>query len=311
MKFRYLLVFILAFSFTKSNAQVLETKNWCLSRCDIAGDERRNTELLHLKMKNDSIQNLRPNNEIHKIPIRIGIVQNDTFQVNIKELVIRKAIDELNESFAETNLIFYLKRTDVIYSQLKLEDLSKDLYKPYNEFSSEYDLPDLLSIYIFDHKGEFCTTEGEYLSCGRTGGFSYILSNLTSNLVMSTFDITDKKIVAHEMGHFFGLYHTFEETLFGKDDFDYEKCHLIGDRICDTPPDPGAFFEVYVNYYQCEYKDFTHENGSVYKPLIQNYMSYYKPCYLKEFSFTPGQIRVIKTAATLPMRSKYIEEKSK
>ena len=143
------------------------------------------------------------------------------------------------------------------------------------------------------------------MSCGRTGGFSYVYSDKTANIVISKFDLTEVKVLAHEMGHFWGLYHTFEEYQFGKDNFDSDKCHETGDLICDTPPDPGPIYEVYVNYTDCELINFKDEDGHSYKPLIENYMSYYKPCYLKEYSFTNDQVNVINTALTQPIRSKY------
>jgi hypothetical protein len=36
-------------------------------------------------------------------------------------------------------------------------------------------------------------------------------------------------------------------------------------------------------------------------------MSYYKPCYLRKFTFTPDQEMVMRVAATLPFRKKYVE----
>ena len=104
---------------------------------------------------------------------------------------------------------------------------------------------------------------------------------------------------------FWGLYHTFEEYQFGKDDFKSENCHLVGDRVCDTPPDPGAIFEVHVNYTTCELQNLEDENGNAYKPMIENYMSYYKPCYLKEYKFTEGQNHVMMLAGRQPMRQKF------
>lgn len=154
------------------------------------------------------------------------------------------------------------------------------------------------------HKKEFCTVTSTSISCSKIGGFSFILSNRTSNIVLSQFDLKDSKIVAHEFGHFFGLYHTFEEQLFGKDQFSDKDCYLVGDRLCDTPPDPGAVFEVYVNYSDCSMIGLTNSAGAHYDPLIENYMSYYKPCYLKEFSFTNEQIMVMQLASNFPLRAK-------
>lgn len=300
------LFFLIVFSISLSS-QVLETKNWCLSQCDLVGDERENTELVYLRLKNDSILHIANMDSIKRIPLRIGIIQEDSSEIEIEELVVRRAIDNLNKSFTGSNFVFYIERTDVIISELKLEDLSESLYDPYNAFSDEYDEPNLLSIYIFDHRNEFCNITSTSISCERTGGFSYVLSERTNNIIMSRFDISNVKVLAHEMGHFWGLYHTFEETQFGKDNFGQATCHLHGDRICDTPPDPGPIFEVYVNYVTCEFLKLKNEKGFAYKPHIENYMSYYKPCYLKKFSFTQGQIMVMKMAATLPIRSKFIQ----
>ena len=40
----------------------------------------------------------------------------------------------------------------------------------------------------------------------------------------------------HEMGHLFGLLHTFEGS--GVENVDGSNCDLVGDLICDTPADP-------------------------------------------------------------------------
>ncbi len=306
MKKTLAIIIISAVTVINAFSQVLETKNWCLSRCDMVGDEKINTELVHLQMKNDSILKLTNLDSVKRIPLRIGIIQEDAMDVEVKELIVRRAIDNLNKSYAGLNFLFYIERTDVILSELKLEDLSVDFYAPYNRFSDEYDEPDLLSIYIFDYKDEFCEKTSTSISCGKTGGFSYILSERTNNIVMSRFDISDIKVVAHEMGHFWGLYHTFEEQQFGKDDFTVENCATLGDGICDTPPDPGPIYEVYVNYSTCELLNLTSDTGEEYKPHIENYMSYYKPCYLKEYSFTHDQMMVMTVAAGLPMRAKFI-----
>lgn len=305
-----ILLIVMTFAFSinlRSQVVLVRADSSCTTTCGLAGDERENTELVHLQIRNDSIQQIKDLGEIKRIPLRVAIVQEDSQTVEIKEIVIQRAIDNLNKSFKATNFVFYLARTEIIISTLKLEELSDNLYEKYNAFSDKYDDKDLLSIYIFDHKDDFCVVSPTTVSCGRTGGFSYILSDRTSNIVMSRFDITDIKVVSHEMGHFWGLYHTFEETAFGKDDFSKDKCKVLGDRICDTPPDPGPIFEVYINYVACEYQYLKNDAGIPYKPQVENYMSYYKPCYLKDFKFTPGQVAVMKAAAKQPFRERFFK----
>ena len=73
----------------------------------------------------------------------------------------------------------------------------------------------------------------------------------------------------HEMGHFFGLYHTFDEDL-GIEFVNGENCETTGDLVCDTPADNQGP----VN--DCQYTGYIEDvNGDPYIPLINNYMSYY------------------------------------
>ena len=78
--------------------------------------------------------------------------------------------------------------------------------------------------------------------------------------------------VTHEMGHFFGLYHTFE-TQFGQELANGSNCITAGDLICDTPADPGASNTAPPD---CQLLPYTQDiNGDWYVPHIGNIMSYY------------------------------------
>ncbi len=279
-----------------------EIKSWCNLNCEYTSEDRANSDLIHLRMEDEEVRKRLKSSGFTKFPLRIAIVQSDTNYIEQSELQIRTAITELNKSFEEAKMVFYLAQIDVIKADLVLEEISNNGHNIYDTFSDRYDKSDMITIYLFGHEGSFCDISERGISCAKTGGFSYILSDRTNNVVMSKTDFSDVKILAHEFGHFFGLYHTFEQHLFGKDTFDPNACYNSGDRLCDTPVDPGTAFEIYINYSTCEMVGLKDELGNEYKPLINNYMSYYKPCYLKEYQFTAEQNLVMQIAAELPMR---------
>lgn len=282
----------------------------CLSTCDAAGDETKNTTLIHQQMEDEAkMADLMADTSIYLFPLRIGIVELDIDQPKTLEKDVQSTIDILNLAFRNADIQFYIAKVDYIESPLNISLLQRNAYEAYDAFSDHYDLQDTISLYFFDYDPDLCEVNGNTISCGRTGGFSYILSQRTNNVVLSKFDIGDFKIIVHEFGHFFGLYHTFEEHPFGKEAIAREGCENTGDRICDTPADPGTLYEVYVNYSTCEMIGYQDPGSKqFYTPLIDNYMSYYKPCYLREFSFTPMQLAEIKVASRSELRANFRQQ---
>jgi hypothetical protein len=291
------------FSILLLNAQVHEDKNWCIVNCD-PSIHRENADLIYSKVENDSLIQEVLKSKKPKFPLRFAFVKEYVFEPNEETTSsINQVVKDLNHSYRHAHFEFYLDTIEVISSELKLEDLSQNRFEIYDGFSENHDKEDQITVYILDHKKDFCTiTERGGLSCSRVGGFSYILSTLTNNIVLSLFDLTNSKVVAHEFGHFFGLYHTFERDLFGHESKELNDCNAKGDLICDTPLDPGTIYEIYVNYTSCEMLGLTDTDGNSFDPLIENYMSYYKPCYLKEFSFTDQQLIVMNFASQLSLR---------
>jgi len=111
--------------------------------------------------------------------------------------------------------------------------------------------------------------------------------------------------VAHELGHYLGLPHTFHGTCFdgSKDECsdavftpelpDGSNCTTAGDRVCDTPADPGPswFFSTGCDYNagSCTASSTcTMADGRTYTPEIENVMSYYSFC---QNSFTAEQLQ--------------------
>jgi Pregnancy-associated plasma protein-A len=77
----------------------------------------------------------------------------------------------------------------------------------------------------------------------------------------------------HELGHYFGLDHTFKVAIGLVDGSD---CATKDDLVCDTPPDPDPSGSAESNcVYNGAFKDVS---GKYYNPLVENFMSYYKSC---------------------------------
>jgi len=74
----------------------------------------------------------------------------------------------------------------------------------------------------------------------------------------------------HELGHTFGLYHTFEKK-FGVEAVNQSNCSTAGDLICDTPADPDSLpgKDCYFVYASPD------GNGDYYRTEVGNYMSHF------------------------------------
>lgn len=99
------------------------------------------------------------------------------------------------------------------------------------------------------------------------------------------------EVFAHELGHYFDLYHT-HETMFGVECPRGNNCSSAGDRLCDTPADPGLFRPIRVDS-NCAYDGSAAipascDQETPYQPLTNNLMSVARrPC---RNQFTPDQI---------------------
>lgn len=82
-------------------------------------------------------------------------------------------------------------------------------------------------------------------------------------------------VIVHEMGHFFGLPHTWTDA--GTDELVIRtNCYTNGDGFCDTESDPYPLGKGGAN---CDFQPGPKDaNGNYYTPPVDNHMTYYSGC---------------------------------
>lgn len=187
------------------------------------------------------------------LPVVFHIV-NSTDPTAITDAQIDNAVKDLNDAFskkgayaasvgADTRIRFALAQTDPDGGVTKGITRTKSFYADNMHMSlddfkmkrlMQWDPVKYINIWIVKNiAGEISAT----FSCGvwtrlNAGGyatmpFSVNGSSPTDGIVITGFG----PLLAHEMGHYLGLYHTFEGYCFNNN------CATDGDRVCDTPPD--------------------------------------------------------------------------
>lgn len=158
------------------------------------------------------------------------------------------------------------------------------------EMAVKYKVNKQINMFVFDAFSHLPTSAGT----ATLGGIGLELPN-NSSINISLRNNGDRAVViAHEIGHYFGLLHTFES---GDELVDGSNCAVAGDYICDTPADPyqEGVDTVYVDgncVFIYEGKDV---NGDFYSPMVSNVMSYY-PSQCRCGTFTNEQfLRMVNT----------------
>ena len=103
-------------------------------------------------------------------------------------------------------------------------------------------------------------------------GYAY-LSGVTKNrIIMKNSCATNGSTLAHEIGHYFSLYHTHSSSS-GDELVNGSNCSTAGDSFCDTPADPTLSTSTVTN--SCVYIGNEQDvNGDFYNPDVTNFMSY-------------------------------------
>lgn len=148
----------------------------------------------------------------------------------------------------------------------------------------KYNVPDRINVYV--HEDIFFKLNGGQMQvCGKAS-LEGVVHNHSGVFLKPTCFTTS--VIAHELGHYFGLSHTFEDS--GLENADGSNCSTTGDFICDTPADPYNISKPVDDYVDRNCK-FTYmekdANGDFYDPDVSNIMGYYANC--RCLKFTQGQ----------------------
>lgn len=215
---------------------------------------------------------------VTSIPMRVWIITDSTGLNSVSESAIQTAIGEANTTFAEANLEFFICQPTEQYVHHSLSN-----FKPLNESQLKqlFYSPGVINFYIFN---SLEANSGTPL-CGYAkfpGG--------TDMVFMDKNCLNDGSTLVHELGHFFGLYHTHGNAPQTNELVNGSNCTIAGDDVCDTPADPNLKSLVDSD---CIYvANIMDNNGEPYQPDPTNVMSYAPaPC---RYQFSEGQIERIK-----------------
>ncbi len=198
-----------------------------------------------------------------KFHMYVHVALDSLRETNITTDKIKALIEKANVAFAPICISFdYCKIDTVIdYSFATINDrvepeLLRTRFQKHRRINLY--LVDSLMMRSFSHRNGIQTEEYAMIIIPKTG-----------------------QGLIHELGHTFGLYHTFEQE-FGLELVDQSNCKTAGDFICDTPADPGNPENEQCNFYYL----LRDSNDDFYKTEIGNYMSHH---YCAHCFFTAEQ----------------------
>ncbi len=231
---------------------------------------------------------------IEYVPVRFHMVtQND----GSGGVAIRNVLDQLctlNEDFAETGIQFYMRGD---FTPVRNTGVNENHIQQTSYMSM---MRDAEAINVWIVRTPY-SPNPEALTYGLYQVSQDWLIIRREEINRSSYTLT------HEMGHFFGLLHTFYgwdidpwmESRHGNpapamspmdiptERQDRSNCDSAGDYICDTPPDYNfGYYWTHNCSYQGGAKD---PMGNLVQPDETNFMSYFDRCDRADYHFSPQQ----------------------
>jgi len=214
------------------------------------------------------------------LQISLHICYDQFGSTNIEQDDIDGALERLNLDFKPCGLQFQYCLVQYMLDD-RFDSLTvTDAYDEEIQMTSIYYEPNTINVYLVD-------TIGVDGGADVNGYANFPGADKDLMVIEKQAFEFDSQTFTHEMGHFFGLYHTFE-TDNGLELVNGSNCEIAGDLVCDTfsdpDPDGNSDPDDHCNYTGNVLVD---ANGDWYVPPTDNYMSYYSSdCRCR---FTPQQ----------------------
>lgn len=165
---------------------------------------------------------------------------------------------ELNDAYASSDIQFYIAGIDTISNS---NYYTFTTYQVGDQIMQAYNRANVCNVYICENPRNVCGY-AFFPGSGVKGGGIFVKKSCYG---------TATTTLAHEMGHYLGLLHTFEGWDYNQEFVNGSNCSNAGDYLCDTPADFLDF------RWSCPYTgNQTDNNGDLYRTVIDQtlYMSY-------------------------------------
>jgi len=226
----------------------------------VCGSKMTNTQMLSHYARIQSLPNILPHDTClnRELSLVFHIVLDSSGQPGVTVADIDSCVSMLNKVWKPICISF--KRCSLNY----VPDYN------YNQWRNIYDEPTFSSNYYVDNTIDVVLVDKIILPANAAG-----YADIMGHIVMNKDAILDV-VPIHEMGHLFGLPHTFENSG-GNELVKRTNCYTSGDGFCDTEADPYPAGKVQGAH--CDFQPGPQDAASdYYTPPLDNYMTYFMPC---------------------------------